>query len=207
MTARWPGAGEPAGGRTTTGGIATLAWRGATPRTLRFDGDLRYDGAALHVDQLTVTGDDGELTLSGLAGALFGEPSLALDYQVHLDARSLASSIPGVAVPGGVSARGSLGNSANGLELTAALAGTALELGPTTVDRFDAASGCPRRAHRRPPAAWKSRRRRVGHRRRRPHGRPAGRVAAPGSDVDVARLLRRARRAGRSPWIWTPPAS
>ncbi len=200
MTARWPGAGEPAGGRTTTGGIATLAWRGATPRTLRFDGDLRYDGAALHVDQLTVTGDDGELTLSGLAGALFGEPSLALDYQVHLDARSLASSIPGVAVPGGVSARGSLGNSANGLELTAALAGTALELGPTTVDRFDAAL-------RLTPGTLTVDRLRleVGGGVVSATGgvdltagRP-GRVAATWSDVDVARLLETRAPGGSIP--------
>ena len=132
------GSGNASRGPVAMNGTGRTTWRQTATEISRLEGEIEFDGAALHIHQLALAGPEVTLTVGGSVDALLGRPRLALAYEARLDLARVASRRPGAIGAGDVALSGELGGTVDRLTATAVVAGAAIGWNEASAERLAA---------------------------------------------------------------------
>ena len=131
-----PGAG---GGTVAMDGMARASWRGSTLRFTRLAGEIEFDGSAVGLRRLELSGPDLALTLDGRVDSVLQTPRLAMTYEADVDLAWIAALLSASPAAGRLAAGGAITGTPDRLELSSVLTGGGIEMRGVAADRVHAA--------------------------------------------------------------------
>ena len=120
-------------------GVARASWRGRSMQFDRFSGDIEFDGSAVGLRGVALSGPDIALALDGRVDTILAAPRLALTYTADADLARLAALLSALPVTGRLAGTGELTGTLDRLELSSVLAGAGIEMNGMPAERVDAA--------------------------------------------------------------------
>ena len=133
-----PRGGGGSGGTVAFDGGGSATWRGWATRLARLRGEIEFDGAALGIRRLALSGPELDLRLYGRLEPIFANPRISIEYEADAALEWVAALLSAPPAAGRLSAVGEVSGTVERLEVSSELAGDAIEFNGVEADRVDA---------------------------------------------------------------------